>query len=76
MKKIEMQVRVQRRRLAKTIREERTLRGLSQGDLAIKAGIDRKTVNRIENQHFSPQLDTIVRLASALGYRPEELIGA
>ena len=76
MKKIEMQVRVQRKRLAKAIKEERTLRGLSQGDLARKAGIDRKTVNRIENQHFSPQLDTIVRLANAFGYQPEELIGA
>lgn len=40
--------------------------GLAQGELALRAGIDRKTVNRIENGHFSPSLETITRLATAL----------
>jgi DNA-binding XRE family transcriptional regulator len=31
------------------------------------AGVDRKTINRIENGHFSPSLDTMVRLAHAFG---------
>jgi len=30
--------------------------GITQGDLAKAAGVDRKTVNRIENGHFSPSL--------------------
>jgi len=40
---------------------------LSQDTLAEFAGIDRKTVNRIENGHFSPSLDTMTRLSVVLG---------
>lgn len=48
--------------------------GISQDDLAKAAGIDRKTVNRIENGHFSPNLDTFFRLCIALGVRPADLM--
>lgn len=46
----------------------------SQARLAEIAGVDRKTINRIENGHFSPALDTIVRLSVALGVKPSELL--
>lgn len=48
--------------------------GLSQEALAKAAGIDRKTVNRIENGHFSPNLDTFFRLCVALNVRPSEIM--
>lgn len=48
--------------------------GLSQEALAKAAGIDRKTVNRIENGHFSPNLDTFFRLCTALDVRPADLM--
>jgi len=47
---------------------------LSQARLAEIAGVDRKTINRIENGHFSPALDTIVRLSVALGITPSTLL--
>ena len=49
-------------------------KGLSQDNLAKAAGIDRKTVNRIENRHFSPSLDTFFRLCIALDVRPADLM--
>ena len=49
------------------LREIRTAEGLSQEALAVKAGLDRKTVNRIENGLFSPSIDTLVRLCQILG---------
>ena len=47
---------------------------LSQARLAELAGVDRKTINRIENGHFSPALDTLVRLSSALAVTPASLL--
>ncbi len=49
--------------------ELRTSRGLSQARLAELAGVDRKTINRIENGHFSPSLDTLTRLSVVLKCR-------
>jgi putative transcriptional regulator len=51
---------------AQAIYDKRTAAGISQQALADIAGIDRKTINRIENGHFSPNLDTITRLAIVL----------
>ena len=52
--------------VAKRLRTARHKAEMSQQDLADSSGIDRKTVNRIENGHFSPNLETLVRLCSAL----------
>jgi DNA-binding XRE family transcriptional regulator len=60
--------------LAERLNELRCARDLSQAALADYAGVDRKTINRIENGHFSPALDTIVRLSVALGISPSELL--
>jgi putative transcriptional regulator len=56
----------QAERFASNLFEFRNSMELSQDKLARLAGIDRKTVNRIENGHFSPSLETITRLANAL----------
>lgn len=50
--------------------------GLSQEDLAEKAGVSRKTISRIENGEADPEkIRTVTseRLAKALGTTPEEL---
>lgn len=64
----------QQNKVRRRIMDRRNALGLTQDDLAKAAGIDRKTVNRIENGHFSPNLDTFFRLCVALDVRPSELV--
>lgn len=54
----------------------RAERGFSQAHLAQLAGVDRKTINRIENGHFSPSLDTLTRLSVVLKCRLADLVEA
>lgn len=56
-----------------TLRNER---GFSQARLAELAGVDRKTINRIENGHFSPSLDTLTRLSVVLKCKLSDLVEA
>lgn len=56
-----------------TTRDLRNQRGLSQGDLADRAGIARRTVQRIEAGDVRPHNDTVRRLAHALGVDVEEM---
>ena len=55
-----------RRAIGARIREVRRDRRLSQEKLAELAGIDRQSVNRIEQGHQSPVLDNLIRVAAAL----------
>ena len=41
---------------------------------AERAGLERKTISRIENQHLSPTIDTLVRIALVLRCDVAELI--
>ena len=68
------EVKDMRKVLADRLFELRTDAELSQARLAEIAGVDRKTINRIENGHFSPALDTIVRLSVALNITPSTLL--
>ena len=54
-----------------TLREQLEL---SQSEVAERAGIDRKTVNRIENERFSPNIDTLTRISVALGVSVSDLL--
>ncbi len=63
-----------RKVLADRLFDLRSEADLSQARLAEIAGVDRKTINRIENGHFSPALDTIVRLSVALNISPSTLL--
>ena len=54
----------------------RAERDFSQAHLAELAGVDRKTINRIENGHFSPSLDTLTRLSVVLKCRLADLVEA
>ena len=66
----------QQKIVAKELRKLRIKSDLSQDELATRAGIDRKTINRIENGHFSPTLDTITRLSVVLKITPGTLLGS
>jgi DNA-binding XRE family transcriptional regulator len=59
--------------LAETIYERRIELELSQETLGKIIGIDRKTINRIENGHFSPNLDTLVRIFAALDIKAKSV---
>ena len=61
-------------RVALNVLAFREHHGFSQDQLAQLAGIDRKTVNRIENGHFSPSIDTLTRLSVALGIEISKLL--
>jgi transcriptional regulator with XRE-family HTH domain/tetratricopeptide (TPR) repeat protein len=53
--------------LGANVRELRQRLGLSQEDLATKAGVDAKTIHRIEAGESFPRPSTLRRLADALG---------
>lgn len=74
-KKMQQVVDKTQQALAQRLYDLRIERDLTQTELSALAGVDRKTINRIENGHFSPALDTIVRLSVALGISPSDLLG-
>ena len=47
--------------------------GLSQEALTADAGLHQGLISEIENEVSNPELDTIGRLATALGARPRDL---
>jgi len=51
----------------------RTQKGLSQGELAVRAGITRQAVSSIESNLYLPTTGVALHLASALACRVEEL---
>ncbi|GAA0193832.1 helix-turn-helix transcriptional regulator [Brevundimonas nasdae] len=48
------------------LKEVRTAAGLTQQELADRAGVSRKTVNTIENRIFTPSVVVALTLAKAL----------
>lgn len=60
-------------RLSNRLKQYRTERGLTQGELAELVGVTRKTVNTIENGVFSPSALLAIKLAAALSVPVEQL---
>lgn len=60
-------------RLENNLKEERARLGLTQADLAERAGVSRKTINTVENGVFVPSTILALRLAAALGKPVEQL---
>lgn len=56
-----------RRRMGERIRQLRTERGISQVELAEKAGLIQPHIVRIEQGRYSVGLDTLQAIAKALG---------
>ncbi|NMG56027.1 helix-turn-helix domain-containing protein [Aromatoleum aromaticum] len=61
-------------RLAPLIRTLRKAQGLSQEALAERAGLHRNFVSLIERGKNQPTVDTLFRLAEALGVTAVELV--
>ncbi|WP_171110651.1 MULTISPECIES: helix-turn-helix transcriptional regulator [unclassified Streptomyces] len=62
-----------RRQVGEQIRHVREHHNLTQLDVCGRSGIDVATYSRIENGHASPKLDTLIRIALAIGVDLNEL---
>ncbi|HEV2081995.1 MAG TPA: helix-turn-helix transcriptional regulator [Brevundimonas sp.] len=60
-------------RLGSRLKDVRTAAGLTQAELAERAGVSRKTVNTVENGVFVPSTTLALTLARTLGTTVEEL---
>ena len=56
------------------MRQLRTSAGITQEELAFKAGIDRTYASQIERAVANPSLGIICQIADALNCEPEELL--
>ena len=63
-----------RRAIGDNIRAERTRQKLTQERLAEATGLDRKTVNRIEQASNATLIDHLVLIADALGVPLSDLV--
>lgn len=59
-----------------SVRELRTQRGLSQGQLASEMGVSRQTINSIEQERYTPSLPLALALASFFETTVEAMFGA
>ena len=55
------------------VRKLRTGAALSQGELAIRLGVSRQTVNAIETERYSPSLPLAIAIARLFGQPVEEI---
>jgi len=62
-----------RPRVRNGIRELRTARGLSQGELADLVDATRQTINAIEQEKYAPSLELAFRIARAFGVSFEDV---
>ncbi|MFI2911099.1 helix-turn-helix domain-containing protein [Streptomyces sp. PDY-4] len=65
----------ERRAVGERIRAARITANLTQEAVALAAETDRPSVVRIERGQQSPTLDTLIRLARAIGVPLAELVG-
>lgn len=56
-----------RARIAWNLRQARSAKGVSQERLAAEAGVDRTYVGMLEREETSASIDTLDKLAAALG---------
>jgi putative transcriptional regulator len=59
-----------------SVRELRTQRGLSQGQLASAMGVSRQTINSIEQERYTPSLPLALALARFFGTTVEAMFDA
>jgi transcriptional regulator with XRE-family HTH domain len=57
------------------LRELRVNAGMSQSDLEVVSGIPKARLSRYENGHVAPSINTLERLARALGVSEAALLG-
>lgn len=61
-------------RFAKNMKKLREAKGLSQGDIYRTTGIDRAYISNLEAGKQNPTLETIAKIAEALGVSSGELL--
>lgn len=57
--------------LVDKLKEARQKKNLSQRDLSLLSGVAQEMISRIENGRIAPTVETIGRLAKALGFKLE-----
>ena len=62
-------------RFVMRLKKFRAARGMTQEALALKAGISRTYIARLELGQQDPTLSTLEKLAKALKVKPEKLLG-
>lgn len=60
--------------LGANVRRHRKLKGMSQEELALEAGMERSYVSDLERGTRNPSVRALGRLADALGVAPHELL--
>ena len=60
-------------RLGNRLKEARGKLGWTQAELAVRAGVSRKTINTVENGVFTPSTILALALARELGESVEDL---
>lgn len=65
-----------RKHISNRVRELRAKRGMTQQELAEAAGLDYKSVQRLEakSPRFHPKVDTLEKIAKAFGLTVSELL--
>ncbi|MFI9497830.1 helix-turn-helix domain-containing protein [[Kitasatospora] papulosa] len=63
-----------RRAIGDHIRTARLAAGLTQEQVALRIGMDRATYNRIEMGHAAALLDSLIRIADAIGVPLSDLV--
>ena len=62
------------KKIGQNIRRIREEKGMSQGDIYRKLDMDRAYVSRVESGLTNPTVDTLAKIAWALGVGVEDLI--
>ena len=69
-----MNTETKEKKVSKRLKARRSEMNISQNELARKSGLERKTINRFENGHFSPSLRTLFILCSTMKIKPSEIL--
>ncbi|MEW5926993.1 MAG: helix-turn-helix transcriptional regulator [Gemmatimonadota bacterium] len=63
------------REFAERLRKTRERQGLNQSDIARRSGLTPAAISQLEGGQREPNFSTLVRLATALGTTPNDLMG-
>lgn len=58
----------------KTLKEIRTTKGISQQELAFMTDLDRTYISMLERNLRHPSLETVIKIAMALGFKASEFV--
>jgi ribosome-binding protein aMBF1 (putative translation factor) len=67
-------INIEQKKIGQTVRETREKKGYSVQELANKSGMKRPNLSRLEHGHHQPSLETLERIAEALGIPVIDLI--